>query len=320
MKALARSHFWWPGLDKEVEGVARECSACQAVKSAPAKAPLHPWAWPTAPWQRVHIDFAGPFAGRMFLVLVDAHSKWPEVCIMSSTTATKTISVLREIFARYGLPQQLVSDNGPQFSAERMVQTMKQSLKTGMAQGVPLEQSLMKFLIQYRVTPHAITGASPSSLFLGRNIRTRLDLLHSTVASRVQNKQLIQKDAVDRHRRAREFSIGQQIMAQNFQSGLRWIPGVVIDCKGPLLYVVQIQGGKCGSAMWIIYVNFILLEQLFQDIILHKELTKMIGHQCLIRIPQMKAKRAIQKIVRYKKNQLKCRVHQLGLLPTVHLS
>ena len=179
---------------------------------------------------------------------------------MSSTTATKTISVLREIFARYGLPQQLVSDNGPQFSAEefsmflksngikhircapyhpasngaaeRMVQTMKQSLKTGMAQGVPLEQSLMKFLIQYRVTPHAITGASPSSLFLGRNIRTRLDLLHSTVASRVQNKQLIQKDAVDRHRRAREFSIGQQIMAQNFQSGLRWIPGVVIDRKG----------------------------------------------------------------------------------------
>ena len=61
------------------------------------------------------MDFARPFAGRMFLLVVNAHSKWPEIHIMPTTTASKTISVLREMFARYGLPQQLVSDNGPQF-------------------------------------------------------------------------------------------------------------------------------------------------------------------------------------------------------------
>ena len=49
------------------------------------------------------MDFAGPSKGKMFLILVDGHSKWPEVIEMSTTTS--------ELFARYGLPEQLVSDN-----------------------------------------------------------------------------------------------------------------------------------------------------------------------------------------------------------------
>ena len=60
------------------------------------------------PWQRIHIDFAGPFQGANFLVAVDAHSKWPEVGIMGSTT-TKTIEVLRKVFASNGLPEQVRS-------------------------------------------------------------------------------------------------------------------------------------------------------------------------------------------------------------------
>ena len=72
---------------------------------------------PARPWQRVHVDFAGPFLGSMLLLLVDARSKWPEVFPMESTTATKTVECVRTIFARNGLPEhvQLVSDNGPQF-------------------------------------------------------------------------------------------------------------------------------------------------------------------------------------------------------------
>jgi len=118
MKALVCSHFWWPCLDKDIGELAKTCAACKAVKNAPTKAPLHPWAWPTSPWQRVHVNFAGLFAGRMFLLVVDVHSKWPEIHIMPTTTASKIISVLREMFARYGLPQQLASDNGPQFITE----------------------------------------------------------------------------------------------------------------------------------------------------------------------------------------------------------
>ena len=99
MKALAQSHVWWPGLDKELEMLVKACHGCWAVKSNPPKVPLHPWAWPTAPWQCIHINFAGPVMGKMLLVAVDVHSKWPEVMVMNTTTASKTITALRELFA-----------------------------------------------------------------------------------------------------------------------------------------------------------------------------------------------------------------------------
>ena len=79
MKSIARSYVWWPGLDKAIEELAKSCLSCQSIKTTPPVAPLHPWVWPTKPWQRIHVDFAGPFMGRMFLLAVDAHSKWPEV-------------------------------------------------------------------------------------------------------------------------------------------------------------------------------------------------------------------------------------------------
>ena len=124
MKALARSHVWWPGLDDDIASMVKGCAECQAVRHLPAKAPLHPWAWPTSPWERIHVDFLGPFLGKMFFLVIDAHSKWPEVSIMPSTTAGQTINVLKEMFARFGIPQQLVSDNGPQFISDEFKQFM----------------------------------------------------------------------------------------------------------------------------------------------------------------------------------------------------
>ena len=93
MKALARSYVWWPGIDLEIEGLAKRCSGCQRVQHAPNCSPLHPREWPSTPWRRIHVDFAGPFLGMMFLVIVDAHSKWPEVIIMHSKTTTSKIKL-----------------------------------------------------------------------------------------------------------------------------------------------------------------------------------------------------------------------------------
>lgn len=66
----------------------------------------------------MHLDFAGPFQGYSYLVAVDAHSKWPEVHVMKETTAAKTTDVLRTVFSSFGLPKQLVTDNGPRFVSE----------------------------------------------------------------------------------------------------------------------------------------------------------------------------------------------------------
>ena len=79
MKALARSYVWWLNINGRLEELAKACSGCQQNQKIPNKAPLHPWEWATAPWQRIHIDYAGPFQNSMFLVVVDAHSKWKEV-------------------------------------------------------------------------------------------------------------------------------------------------------------------------------------------------------------------------------------------------
>ncbi|KAI4881016.1 hypothetical protein NFI96_011261 [Prochilodus magdalenae] len=117
MKSLARSYMWWPKLDSDIEERVQHCRSCQAVRKLPAVAPLHCWPWPSRVWQRIHVDFAEK-NGQYFFVLVDSHSKWLEVVPMTTTTAAKTIEVLRNIFSSYGLPEEIVSDNGPQFTSQ----------------------------------------------------------------------------------------------------------------------------------------------------------------------------------------------------------
>ena len=77
-----------------LEQTAKNCLPCQQVKNIPTVAPLHPWVWPSKPWQHIHIDFAEPMKGRMYLVTVDAHSKWPDVKELSGTSAATTIQAL----------------------------------------------------------------------------------------------------------------------------------------------------------------------------------------------------------------------------------
>ena len=118
MKALSRSLVWWPGLDSDIEKIVKACAPCQQSQPSPAVAPLHPWQWPTRPWSRLHIDYAGPMDGKMFLVVIDAHSKWIEVFPMSHAIALTTVQHLRQLFAQFGIPDSIVSDNGTQFTAQ----------------------------------------------------------------------------------------------------------------------------------------------------------------------------------------------------------
>ena len=272
MKVVARTHVWWASVDHDIEQCARACKACQVSRNLPAKAPLQPWAWPTLPWERIHVDFAGPLQGKMMLVVIDAHSKWPDVVVLTSTTATRTIEALRELFARFGIPKQLVSDNGPQFisqefasflskngvkhirtapyhpasngAAERMVKSVKRGVKAGMRNGVPLERALQAFLLRYRSTPHTTTGLTPSTLMLGRDLRTRLDLLRPELLERVEEKQAQQTRYHNLHCKRRELAPGTAVWARNWREGATWIRGHVRDCLGPVSYRVKLENGQ----------------------------------------------------------------------------
>ena len=71
--------MWWPNTDKDIEQITRKCTGCVKLLSNPAQSPFHPWEWPHKPWQRIHIDYAEPFLNTMFLVVIDAHTKWAEI-------------------------------------------------------------------------------------------------------------------------------------------------------------------------------------------------------------------------------------------------
>ena len=86
MKRIARGMVWWPNIDANIERKVQDCEPCQLTQKSPATAPLHPWEWSNRPWSRIHIDHAGPFMGKTFLVLVDAHSKWMDAHIVPLTT------------------------------------------------------------------------------------------------------------------------------------------------------------------------------------------------------------------------------------------
>ena len=99
MKSLAQLHVWWPDIDKDIECHTNACTGCAIAARHPVRVPVHQWELPLRPWQPVHMDYAGPFKGKMWLLLIDAFSKWPEIHEMNSTTAEATISKLKQIFA-----------------------------------------------------------------------------------------------------------------------------------------------------------------------------------------------------------------------------
>lgn len=95
----------------------KNCQECQEAQPLPATAPIQLWSWQARLWSRLHIYFAGPMDGRMFLVVVDAHSKWMDVIVMKSATALTTVQHLRTLFSNFGIPESIVTDNAPQFAA-----------------------------------------------------------------------------------------------------------------------------------------------------------------------------------------------------------
>ena len=123
---LTESHDSHPGMSRmkelaDIKITVRQCPECQSNRAMPPQAPLQPWSWPTRPWSRLHLDYAGPVAigGKMYLILIDAHSKWIEAFCTASSTAAAVIADLKPLFDQFGLPETIVTDNGTCFvSAE----------------------------------------------------------------------------------------------------------------------------------------------------------------------------------------------------------
>ena len=154
---------------------------------------------------------------------------------MPSTTSTSVITTLRTIFAQFGLPSVIVTDNGRNFTsaefevflssngikhllsspyhpssnglAERAVQSFKQSmskLKDG-----SLLTKLSHVLFYSHITPNSTTGLSPAELLQNRRLRSHLDLLRPDIEACVIDRQTKQQFYANQHSKLRQFKVGE---------------------------------------------------------------------------------------------------------------
>ena len=184
--------MWWPGLTTDIETMVKQCHTC-VKQTRHCKEPMIALDSPDYSWQRVGADLFE--LNRMnYLVVVDYFSRYFEVVKLTSTASCAVVEAMKNIFSRYGIPETLISDNGPQFSAaemkdfsrsfgfqhvtsspyypqsngqaERTVQTAKRLLSAG--------DDMAISLLNYRTTPLPWCGLSPAELLMGRKLRTTL--------------------------------------------------------------------------------------------------------------------------------------------------
>ncbi|XP_055844677.1 uncharacterized protein K02A2.6-like isoform X2 [Episyrphus balteatus] len=254
MKQMARHYCWWPDIDKNIEETVACCTSCQENSSSSHKV-FESWPLPTEPWQRIHLDFLGPFMESMYLVCMDAFSKFPYIVKMNSTTTTATVRALKNIFVIEGLPTTIVSDNGPQFTseefrrfcsengichltsapfhpasngeAERCVRTFKTALRKICSEGINQDEGLLKFLITYRTTP-ANNNKSPAEILHGRQPRILLELIKPHKANTNELKSIS------------KFQIDQPVYTKSFSRGPKWIHGRIQRQIGSNMYCIKL--------------------------------------------------------------------------------
>ena len=203
-------------------------------------------------------------------MVVDAHSKWLEV-VEARPTSESTILRLQAMFATHGLPEIVVSDNGPAFVsgvfedfltqngirhiktspyhpasnglAERAVQTFKLAMKKSSSS---ISSSLTKFLFRYRITPHPTTGRTPSEMLMGRRLRSRLSLILPNAAPKVHRAQESQKKNHDSGCRLRTFNLADPVFVKNFGKtpSPLWLSGIISEKTGPLSYRITLDDNR----------------------------------------------------------------------------
>ena len=228
----AKQSIWWPGLGRQLEEVVKSCSTC-ATTTQQRHEPMIPTELPQRPWQKLGTDLFD-LKGNKYLLVIDYFSRYVEVVKLTSTTSKDIIERMKSLFARHGIPELVVSDNGPQYSsaefakfsqlygfthmtsspkyaqsngeAERAVQTIKNLLKKA--------SDPYMALLCYRTTP-LNNGSSPAQLLMGRQLRSNLPMIPSQLQPSWPDLQHVRqreevyksnmKEHYDRHRGARRL-------------------------------------------------------------------------------------------------------------------
>ena len=171
----------------------RSCSVCNSFRNQQQKETLLPHETPALPWQIVGTDIF-QYQGQQYLLVTDFYSKYFEIELLRQSTASCVINNLKKIFARFGIPEKVVSDNGSQHSNTRNVfgdsHEFKKFAKSwgfqhitsspeypqsnGAAERTVHNKDPFEGLLKYRNTPFEDIGSSLVQLLMGRRTRTMI--------------------------------------------------------------------------------------------------------------------------------------------------
>lgn len=199
LKQCCRDRVWWPGIDKNIKALVKDSATWLLSSKTGHQAPpsLQPLAWPLQPWDHLQLDMCGEIQGVphhqcLRVVVCDLHLKWPELIATGSVTSQVIINFLDSLFSRWGLPNTITTDNGPQLISaefttylknkgirhirtayynpqanggiEHFHQSLKNSLRAHLFQGWTFSQAIRNTLQHYMSTQQSTTGVSPAFL------------------------------------------------------------------------------------------------------------------------------------------------------------
>lgn len=269
----ARTSVFWPGITKEIVNQVNQCGPCQKHQRKAQKEPILQPQPPCRPWERLSSDMF-EFKGQQYLLLTDQYSRFPIIRRLTSTTSSAVINNLKSIFAEHGIPSQLITDNGPQYSsaefklfmssygvehitsspmypqsngsAERMVQTVENILKKCEEDG----EDPYLALLSYRATPLDNHLKSPAELLTSRTFKTRLPMYQRDLPDSSDHKAMKARFVTRQEKQAyyynqnsgppkKPLEADQPIRMYDHRSQI-WQPGVVVKpAKEPRSYIVR---------------------------------------------------------------------------------
>ncbi|KAL8625371.1 hypothetical protein ACOMHN_044514 [Nucella lapillus] len=269
-KENAYNSVWWPSIAKDIEGMIKTCPECTKHRRARTE-PMKGTPFPDRPWQRVAADFFH-HNGKTYLLAIDYYSRDVEITLIpTSATAEVTINKLKNVFSRHGIPDILITDNGPQFASSAFISFARTwgfdhvtssphypQSNGEVEQAVQTIKNLMKKcddeylgLLTYRNTPLA-NGFSPAQLSMGRRLKTRVpcspeSLLPQTPDSNTlkrKEKEYREKMTVDYNRRHNVVS------PEDLSPGVNvWVPDlqkqgtVVKQHEAPRSFIIKTTDG-----------------------------------------------------------------------------